>query len=336
MAAQTERPVQEFQEVYDLVRTHLNGASEEELHRAAVQGFVSALSPRVALVSKGTKTNDEQDAAAKGVVDKSTQFDGNIAYIRIGRVGEGLAGAVREGCAKSIGTNTLKGVILDLRYAGGRDYAAAAETADQFVKAQRPLLDWGKGVVESKEKTNALSVPLAVLVNHETAAAAEALSAILRQAGVALILGGRTAGQALLMNEYPLKNGDRLRIATAAVCLGDGTALTSEGVKPDIVVEVTPEQERAFYLDAFRDLSPTNLLRGGSGIVTNQSSSSSSNIARIRRPRFSEAELVRERRDGLLPESESASVDKPVVHDPVLGRALDLLKGLAVVRQARP
>ena len=109
--------------------------------------------------------------------------------------------------------------------------------------------------------------------------------------------------------------------------------MTSEGVKPDIAVEVTPEQERAFYLDAFRDLLGTNLVRGGSGLATNQSSG---NIARVRRPRFSEAELVRERRDGLLPESESGSVEKPVVHDPVLGRALDLLKGLAVVGQARP
>jgi len=61
----------------------------------------------------------------------------------------------------------------------------------------------------------------------------------------------------------------------------------------------------------------------------------------VRRPRFNEAELVRERRDGPVTDGDLAGAtpaeqDKPVVHDPVLGRALDFLKGLAVVRQTRP
>src|SRR5215471_17489933 len=91
MAGETERSTQEFQEVYDLVRTHLNGANEQDLNRAAVQGFISMLSPKVALVGKDAKTNEEQNAVAKGVVTKSSLFDGNVAYVRIGRVGEGLA-----------------------------------------------------------------------------------------------------------------------------------------------------------------------------------------------------------------------------------------------------
>jgi len=59
-----------------------------------------------------------------------------------------------------------------------------------------------------------------------------------------------------------------------------------------------------------------------------------------RRPRFNEAELVRERRNGFVPETEAgggpeADEEKPIVQDPVLARALDVLKGLAVVRQLR-
>jgi hypothetical protein len=57
----------------------------------------------------------------------------------------------------------------------------------------------------------------------------------------------------------------------------------------------------------------------------------------VRRPRFNEAELVRERRDGVALDTDASAEkevepDKPVVQDPVLARALDLLKGLAVVR----
>jgi hypothetical protein len=58
----------------------------------------------------------------------------------------------------------------------------------------------------------------------------------------------------------------------------------------------------------------------------------------VRRPRFNEAELVRERREGATLDADDtereAEPEKPVVHDPVLARALDLLKGLAVVRRS--
>ena len=53
----------------------------------------------------------------------------------------------------------------------------------------------------------------------------------------------------------------------------------------------------------------------------------------VRRPRFNEAELVRERREGISEADVTAlrerEPEKPVVSDPALARALDLLKGLA-------
>ena len=63
-------------------------------------------------------------------------------------------------------TNKLEGVVLDLRYAAGDDYASAAATAELFIKKEQPLLDWGTGMVRSKDKSDAISVPVAVLVNR--------------------------------------------------------------------------------------------------------------------------------------------------------------------------
>src|SRR5947209_20619193 len=99
-------------------------------------------------------------------------------------------------------TNRLNGVVLDLRYAEGHDYSAAADTADVFLKREHPLLDWGNGVVRSKEKEDAIAAPVAVLVDHETVGAAEALAAILRETGAGLVLGSKTAGRACIEHEY--------------------------------------------------------------------------------------------------------------------------------------
>jgi C-terminal processing protease CtpA/Prc len=268
-------------------------------------------------------------------VSKTSLFDGPIAYVRVTGVADGLDKAVREAWDSLGKTNQLAGFIVDLRYAGGTDYAAAVATAELFIKKEQPLLDWGQGMVRSKDKPELKTLPLAVLVNQQTAAASEALGAILREAGAALILGSRTAGQAMISQEYPLKDGQRLRIATTPIQLGDGSSLSSEGIKPDISVDVSSADERAYYADAFKELSRAG---GGPGAIVSANSGTSTN--RVRRPRFNEAELVRERRDGTLSDGDQAGAgsgdaDKPVVRDPVLGRALDFLKGLNVIRQTR-
>jgi hypothetical protein len=329
LQADTQPPAPDYKEVYDLIRDHLAGVNDADLNSKAVQALLTAVGPKVSLVADDSASNG---AGGKALISKSALFEGQVGYFRIQRVAEGLAAALRESFEKVSNTNKLTGIVLDLRYTGGDDYAAAADTAELFLKKERPLLDWGKGMVRSKEKADAITLPIAVLVNRQTGAAAEALAAILRDTGAALILGGQTAGQAAIAQEYPLKSGGRLRIATAPIQVGDGSALPMGGIQPDIVVEVSPQDERAYYADAFKEL-PSAALTGGSPGQGNGTN-------RTRRTRFNEAELVRERRDGFNPDADSASSneqagEKPVVHDPALARALDVLKGLAVVRHSR-
>ena len=116
---------------------------------------------------------------------------------------------------------------------------------------------WIGGAVPSapREKTDAIRPPVAVLVNGETACAAEALAAVFRETGAGLIVGGKTAGQAMLAQEYPLKNGQRLRIATTPIKVGEATLMSAQGVKPDLAVEVSRDAERAYLADPFRKSS---------------------------------------------------------------------------------
>jgi C-terminal processing protease CtpA/Prc len=324
LSAQTSNAGPDFQEVYDLIRQHAAGISAEELNRAAIQGLVKALGPKVSL---GTNHSAENGTATKPIKE-TTLFDGDIVHLRIARVDDGLAKAISTAYQQLVATNKIQGIVLDLRFADGSDYKAATDTADLFVGKNQPLLNWGNGVVASHEKTNAITVPIGVLVNHETSGAAEALAAMVRQIGAGLILGSRTAGNAMVMQDFTLKDGEHLRIGSAPVTLGDGAALSMDGIKPDIDVTVSLEAERAYYADAF--LVVSNKAAGLS--ATNQPSGT--NQVRVR---FNEAELVRERKAGEAPDELIAKrppePQVPVVSDPALARALDLLKGLAVVRQ---
>jgi C-terminal processing protease CtpA/Prc len=193
-------------------------------------------------------------------------------------------------------------------------------------------------MMSSTDKEDALTAPVAILVNGQTSGAAEALAMALREAGVALLLGGRTAGQAMVMQEFPLKNGDRLRVGVSPVKLGDGSTMSAGGLVPDIAVQVNPADERMYYLDAFKPAAKTSTSAGATVTATNAAGGTN---RPARRPRLNEAELVREHKAGADFDTEprierEPEPEKPVVRDPVLARALDLLKGLAVVRHSRP
>jgi C-terminal processing protease CtpA/Prc len=330
VSAATNNPP-DFKELFSLVRDNLKGMSEADLNRAAVEGLLNSLRGKVVLLSDESKSGTNSP-----LVNKSAVLGDNIAWIRVGRVAEGLDKVIENELSQVASTNRLKGLALDLRFAEGDDYAAAASTADLFQVRDLPLLDWGEGVIKSTKKYDAIKIPVVVLVNHDTVGAAEALAAVMRETGTALILGGPTAGAAMIGKEFTLKGGQRVRVASAPVKVGEGTPLTLQGVKPDIEVLTSADEERVFLEDPYAS-AKTNTTVGSTLTATN----SPSNTNRVaRRPRPNEADLVRARRDGLpidgdLASSRAAEPEKPLIRDPALARAFDLLKGLAVVRPAR-
>jgi hypothetical protein len=323
-----------FDEVYRLLKQNIVGVTGEELNRAAVRGLLKELDSQVSLA-----TNVEATSASTNVLSKATVYDKSFAYIRLAAINGDAAEKLARQYQDFAGTNKIKGLVLDLRFANGKDYTAAAATADKFLNSEQPLLDWGAGVSNSTLKSSPIPVPVAVLVNKQTRGAAEALAAAMRETKVGLLLGSTTAGQASVFKEFPLENGQKLRIAVSPVKVGKNKTISPDGLKPDIEVPVNPEDERSFLDDPYKTLTrPIAAIE--MTIKTNTVANADTNTPRSR---LNEAELVRRHREGLNTEEEF--VEKTVreqggelklISDPVLARALDLLKGLAVVQQTRP
>ncbi|MGD0814240.1 MAG: S41 family peptidase [Verrucomicrobiota bacterium] len=328
-----------FDEVYQLLRSNLDGVSQADLDRAAVKGLVEQFPGQVTLEG----SNGAAIPPAANPLSKVAVYDDSYAYLRIASVEAGLAERLRAAWQDVVRTNKskIKGVILDLRFAGGNDYAAAAAVADCFLNSEQPLLDWGTGSAHATLKTNTIAGPVAILVNSQTAGSAEALAASLREADIGLILGGSTAGKANIFKDFSLSNGEKLRIASSEIKLGNGTAL-ARSMKPDIAVEESLADERAYLEDPYKILHPP--------APSKNQSAADSNLSTTNEPPHhptNEAELVRERRTGESQDEDSVATSSqiiaapeepaaPVIADAALARALDLLKGLAVIQQSRP
>ena len=307
----------DFREVYESLRTNLPGISEGELNQAAVAGLLQQMRGRAALADSAAPTNS--------ALQKFIVVERNIAVAGVRRIDAPLKAELTAEFRAVARTNRLKGLVLDLRFATGDDYAAAASLAELFVAKDRELLDWGAGPVKSTAGEVTIDLPVVVLVNQETLGAAEVLAGMLRECGIALILGNPTSGRAYAARELALSGGQKLRIGTVPVKLGDGSEIPTTGLAPDITVAVGLDQERILAAEPF-------------GPVGNSTNAPPARPARSRRP--SEADLVRERRElqtnqPSLAAAREAAPDKPAIADPVLARAVDLLKGLAAVRSNR-
>jgi hypothetical protein len=335
--AGTTNELPKFDEVYQLLRANLNGSSEADLNRAAVEGLLAQLKSSAMLVGVAA---DGGQAPAASTLGKAIIYDDSYAYFRVLKVETNLATELMASYRELDATNKskIKGVVLDLRFAGGTDFAAAAAAADCFLNADQPLLESGGVMTHSTKKDNAITVPLAALINSQTSEAAEGLAAILRQTSTGLLLGSESAGRASLFKDFPLNDGGKLRIAVGEIKLGDGTVF-SGGIKPDIAVKTNPDEEKAYWEHPYEAPAQAgNTNAAGTNVAA---SVTPTNGGAFRR--FNEAELVREQRDGADLEAEFTPGGRyqpdpsvKVVRDPALARALDLLKGLAVVQKAHP
>jgi hypothetical protein len=310
----------DFKEVYELLRTNFPGATAEDLNRAAVEGMLSRFPDKVSLVGGAAA---QQGGSA---LTKSAVIESNVAYLCIGCVTASLADELGAAYRALAGTNKIAGVVLDLRFADGNDDTAAQAAAKLFT---------------AKKIT---AGPLAVLVNGETRGAAETLAAALHQAGAGLILGSSTAGAATSFREFPLNNGERLRVATAS-----GGSLISR-VQPDVAVTVTAGDERVFFDNPYQTIAAGNTnSSGGTNFLPYVDHISEADLVRQRQKDgkslnvpatgFRDYGPVRMKNQDSDDDEDSASaraaeLQKPVIRDPILARAVDLIKGLAIVRES--
>jgi hypothetical protein len=70
-----------FDEVYQLLRAHLNGATEADLNRAAVEGLLSELKSGAMLV--GDAATATESLPATTALGKSMIYDDSFAYLRV-------------------------------------------------------------------------------------------------------------------------------------------------------------------------------------------------------------------------------------------------------------
>ncbi len=144
-----------------------------------------------------------------------------VGYIRLERfsrrAGEEIRQAVKELKAKG----ELKGLVLDLRDNPGGLLESAVETVSKFAKKGSTIVTTrGRRDEEAKmytvdEEPIAADIPLAVLVNRNSASASEIVAGAVQDLDRGIIVGTRSFGKGLVQTVIPLNYNASMKITTA-------------------------------------------------------------------------------------------------------------------------
>lgn len=172
-----------------------------------------------------------------------------IGYIKIRAFDLGTGNQIVT-AVHNLQSQGAKGFVFDLRNNGGG-------ALDDLVCALDALLPEGtiitatdkSGVTdEFKSDANEVVAPMAVLVNSGSISAAEFFAASLQEHGKATIIGTPTTGKGCAQRPIKLKTGGGIVLSVDKYYTAKGISLAdTQGIKPDIVVELTEEQTRNFY-----------------------------------------------------------------------------------------
>lgn len=93
-----------------------------------------------------------------------------------------------------------------------------------------------------------LDIPLAVLVNGNSASASEIFSGAIQDYGVGTIVGTTTFGKGIVQSLIPLTDGSAVKTTTAKYYTPKGRCIHGTGIQPDIEVELPEELQKKTVL----------------------------------------------------------------------------------------
>lgn len=183
-------------------------------------------------------------------------LDDNIGYIRIWGFENKTYEQFKDAYDKLRAQN-ISGLIIDLRNNPGGFVDQALYIANLLVPESNALKLVSRKGVEKVYKTtsnNQIDIPLAVVVNQNSASSSEILSSIIKDSKKGVIVGSKTYGKGIVQTTKKLSFGGALSITTAKYYTESGVEIHKNGIEPNIKVELDEKDKNEFSLPYEKDL----------------------------------------------------------------------------------
>jgi carboxyl-terminal processing protease len=163
----------------------------------------------------------------------------NVGYIVLRSYGANAAKEL-DAALRDLDRRGARAYVLDLRDNGGGYRDAAVSITSRFVPAGPVMIVAERSGKRSTIPTNGAAPerkPLAVLVNGNTASAAEITAGAVQDTQTGRLVGTRTFGKGLVQRMYPLPDGAALKVTIERYYTAHGRDIDRKGIAPDVNLE---------------------------------------------------------------------------------------------------
>jgi carboxyl-terminal processing protease len=172
----------------------------------------------------------------------------DIAYVKIDQFSVRTPQELQTQLTSIAANKNYKGLIIDLRNNPGGVVDSVIQVAGDFVNHDPVLLvqqkDGSDQTIRPQNNGILTQMPLAVLVNHNSASAAEILSGALRADRHAKLIGETTFGKGTENIFVPLKtDSGAISITVGRWLTPDHQSIDGTGLKPDIAITAANNQD---------------------------------------------------------------------------------------------
>lgn len=175
---------------------------------------------------------------------RSRILEPEYGYLRISTFTGNTGKLLNEEIGKLLEENKgdLRGLVLDLRTNPGGVLNAAVDVSDAFLDKGTIVSIKGRNGDNSRsfnarpgDRLN--GAPLVVLVNEASASASEIVAGALQDHKRALLVGAKTFGKGSVQTIMPLPNQAAIKLTTARYYTPDGRSIQAKGIEPDVTID---------------------------------------------------------------------------------------------------
>ena len=173
---------------------------------------------------------------------QSALFNEHTGYIKIDMFTGECANEFSE-ALKDLKSRNMRSLVIDLRNNPGGSLDAVVEICDALLGRGQVIVSVGEeGSEDSTVYTatgSVIDVPLAILVNENSASASEIMAGAIQDNEVGVIVGTRTYGKGVVQTTVRIEqNGGWLKLTTSAYFTPNGQNIHGIGITPDILCDL--------------------------------------------------------------------------------------------------
>ena len=181
-----------------------------------------------------------------------TLLDNNIGYLSISQFEEVTTNQFKA-AVEDLQSQGMKGLVIDIRNNPG----GLLDTVVGMLKYMLPdgLIVYTEDKQGNRKEykgqdNDEFNLPLAVIVNGNSASASEIFAGAIQDYGKGTIIGTQTYGKGIVQTVKPLTDGSAIKFTIAKYFTPKGQDIHGKGVTPDMVVEYDTDADVDTQLDA--------------------------------------------------------------------------------------